>query len=128
MEVWPDGRRCAQCREPLRAGARSDAKFCSRACKAAHRRRRRHYDEAVAIGLAYLWGEPTEHVATCPQCGRLFALGHGHRRDAVYDRLYGTDPPSPPSRACGRFEREALGPVGRARAACGVRVGPWSVP
>ncbi|MFF1650945.1 hypothetical protein [Streptomyces sp. NPDC058240] len=44
-------RRCAHCWKPLRATARSDARFCSKACKAAERRWRQHFLEAVAIGL-----------------------------------------------------------------------------
>ncbi|MER5973339.1 hypothetical protein ABT112_27045 [Streptomyces sp. NPDC002055] len=77
-------RRCAHCWKPLRATARSDARFCSKACKAAERRWRRDFLEAVAIGLWYTQGVETEHVVRCPACGRRFARGHGHRRDAVY--------------------------------------------
>ncbi|MFJ9412495.1 hypothetical protein [Streptomyces sp. NPDC101393] len=77
-------RRCARCWKPLRATARSDARFCSQACKAAERRWRQHYLEAVAIGLWFTMGRETEHVVRCPSCGRRFALGHGHRRDSVY--------------------------------------------
>ncbi|MFB7584561.1 MULTISPECIES: hypothetical protein [Streptomyces] len=77
-------RRCAHCWKPLKATARSDARFCSPACKAAERRWRAHFLEAVAIGLWYTQGVETEHVAHCPSCGRRFAHGHGHRRDAVY--------------------------------------------
>ena len=83
MAVW---RRCENCHEPLKATVRSDARFCSSACRAAHSRWLRHYDEAVEIGLAFIWGVPTEQVVSCPVCGRRFALGHGHRRDARYDR------------------------------------------
>ncbi|MER6075903.1 hypothetical protein ABT187_45595 [Streptomyces sp. NPDC001817] len=77
-------RRCEHCWEPLRVTARSDARFCSKACKAAERRWRRHNREAVGIGIAFLWGVEDELVVHCPVCGRRFALGHGHRRDAVY--------------------------------------------
>ncbi|MFE4512608.1 hypothetical protein ACFRMQ_00205 [Kitasatospora sp. NPDC056783] len=77
-------RRCAYCWNPLRVGARSDARYCSARCKAAARRRRRHFLEAVAIGLWFTQGIETEHVVRCPACGRRFAHGHGHRRDAVY--------------------------------------------
>lgn len=81
-------RRCAyiNCSKPLPAGARSDKQFCSPACKAAARRWRRDYAEAVAIGLWFNLGVETELVAQCPVCGRRFALGHGHRRDSIYDR------------------------------------------
>ncbi|MFE3629511.1 hypothetical protein [Streptomyces goshikiensis] len=78
-------RRCESCRAPLKATARADAQFCSPACKARSRRWRRHNGEAVAIGIAFLAGQDDEH-ARCPVCRRRFALGHGHRRDAVYDR------------------------------------------
>ncbi|MEV8455490.1 hypothetical protein [Streptomyces sp. NPDC052097] len=81
-------RRCAHCWKPLRVTARSDARFCSAACKAAERRWRQHLLEAVAIGLWYTQGIETEHVTRCPACGRRFAHGHGHRRDTVY--LYST--------------------------------------
>ncbi|MDH6130349.1 hypothetical protein [Kitasatospora sp. GP82] len=64
--------------------ARSDATYCSPACKAAARRRRRHNLEAVAIGLWFTMGIETEHVVRCPACGRRFAHKHGHRRDARY--------------------------------------------
>ncbi|GAA2728390.1 hypothetical protein GCM10010360_04200 [Streptomyces nogalater] len=64
--------------------SRSDKRFCSPACKQADRRWRRHQAEAVAIGLWYRLGIETEHVVRCPACGKRFALGHGHRRDAVY--------------------------------------------
>ncbi|MFJ3793488.1 hypothetical protein [Kitasatospora sp. NPDC090091] len=77
-------RRCAYCWEPLRATARSDAQYCSAKCKAAARRQRHHYLEAVAIGLWFTMGIETEHVVRCPACGRRFAHKHGHRRDAVY--------------------------------------------
>lgn len=82
----PSVRRCRNCREPLKATARSDARFCSRACKATYRRRLRHRDEAFAIGVAVILGQEDEHVVRCPVCGTRFALGHGHRQDAVYDR------------------------------------------
>lgn len=36
------------------------------------------------IGVAFLSGVEDELVVRCPACGRRFALGHGHRRDAVY--------------------------------------------
>ncbi|KWX04833.1 hypothetical protein TH66_06685 [Carbonactinospora thermoautotrophica] len=79
-------RRCAfiLCSNPLPATARSDAKFCSKACKAAARRWLRHNREAVGIGLAFIWGMEDEHVVRCPVCGKRFALGHGHRRDKTY--------------------------------------------
>ncbi|MGW2845381.1 hypothetical protein [Streptomyces sp. NPDC001274] len=77
-------RRCVHCWKPLRVTARSDARYCSPACKAAERRWRQHLLEAIAIGLWYTQGIETEHVARCPACGRRFAHGHGHRRDAVY--------------------------------------------
>ncbi|BCK74050.1 hypothetical protein Srufu_080030 (plasmid) [Streptomyces libani subsp. rufus] len=78
--------RCAYilCSEPLPAGARSDKQYCCPAHKAAARRWRRHYAEAVGIGIAFIWGLDDEHVVRCPVCGRRFALGHGHRRDAIY--------------------------------------------
>ncbi|MEU7028936.1 hypothetical protein AB0A60_19875 [Streptomyces sp. NPDC046275] len=81
-------RRCAYifCTEPLPVTSRSDKRFCSPACKQADRRWRRHQAEAVAIGLWYRLGVETEHVVRCPACGKRFALGHGHRRDAVYCR------------------------------------------
>jgi hypothetical protein len=81
-------RRCAyiHCSKPLPAGARSGKRFCDRTCKAADRRWRRHQAEAFAIGLAFLWGEEPEQVVRCPVCGHRFALGHGHRRDQIYDR------------------------------------------
>lgn len=79
-------RRCAHCDEPLRAVARSDARYCSAACKQAARRSRADFDEAVEIGLAFIWGVETGLVVRCPVCRRRFALGHGHRRDAVYCR------------------------------------------
>ncbi|MFJ2752791.1 hypothetical protein [Streptomyces sp. NPDC087297] len=79
-------RRCAFCRAPLKATARADAEFCSQACKARSRRWRSHYGEALAIGIAFLTGQDDEHVVRCPVCRHRFALGHGHRRDAVYDR------------------------------------------
>lgn len=82
----PSVRRCRNCREPLKARARSGARFCSRACKATYRRRMRHRDEAFTIGVAVILGQEDEHVVRCPVCGTRFALGHGHRRDAVYDR------------------------------------------
>ncbi|MGI5414005.1 hypothetical protein ACQEV9_45355 [Streptomyces chartreusis] len=63
-------RRCAHSSRPLRATARSDAQFCSKACKAAERRWRQHFLEAVAIGLWYTQGVETEHVVRCPACGR----------------------------------------------------------
>ncbi|MGW4894103.1 hypothetical protein ACWEQL_17795 [Kitasatospora sp. NPDC004240] len=77
-------RRCAYCWEPLRATARSDAQYCSPKCKAAARRQRHHYREAVAIGLWFTMGIATDLVVRCPACGRRFAHKHGHRRDAVY--------------------------------------------
>ncbi|MFR9675745.1 hypothetical protein [Streptomyces sp. TR02-1] len=79
-------RLCAyiHCTEPLPATSRSDKQFCSAACKAAARRWRRHYEEAVEIGLWLTLGAETAHVVRCPACGRRFALGHGHRRDSVY--------------------------------------------
>ncbi|MER6253538.1 hypothetical protein ABT224_19505 [Streptomyces sp. NPDC001584] len=79
-------RRCASCQVPLKATARADAQYCSRACKARSRRWRSHYDEAVDIGIAFLTGQDDDHVVRCPVCRHRFALGHGHRRDAVYDR------------------------------------------
>ncbi|MEU7028928.1 hypothetical protein AB0A60_19835 [Streptomyces sp. NPDC046275] len=81
-------RRCAYvlCSKPLPEGARSDKRFCDRACRAAHRRWLRHQREAFAVGLAYLWGEQPGQVVRCPVCGRHFALGHPHRRDKIYDR------------------------------------------
>jgi hypothetical protein len=81
-------RRCAYilCSKPLPADARSDKRFCDRTCRAANRRWRRHQAEAFAIGLAFIWGEKPEQVVRCPVCGRRFALGHGHRRDKIYDR------------------------------------------
>ncbi|GLW19903.1 hypothetical protein Stsp01_66460 [Streptomyces sp. NBRC 13847] len=81
-------RRCAyvNCSKPLPAGARSDKKFCDCTCKAAHRRWRCHQAEAFAIGLAFLCGEEPEQVVRCPVCGHRFALGHGHRKDTIYDR------------------------------------------
>ena len=84
---WKHGRVGALLRallKPLRATARSDARFCSPACKAAERRWRQHFLEAVAIGLWYTQGVETEHVAHCPACGKRFALGHPHRRDSIY--------------------------------------------
>ncbi|MFF5265315.1 hypothetical protein ACFY4C_41075 [Actinomadura viridis] len=79
-------RRCGNCGKPLRATARADARYCDRACKAAARRRRQHDQEAVEIGIALLARQECELVGTCPVCGKRLALGHGHRRDAVYDR------------------------------------------
>ncbi|MDT0544906.1 hypothetical protein [Streptomyces lonegramiae] len=79
-------RRCRHCWQPLRATARRDALYCDRACKAAARRLRRHRAETTYIAIAFINGEETEHVVRCPVCGTCFALGHGHRRDAVYDR------------------------------------------
>lgn len=55
-------RRCAHCWKPLRATARSDARFCSMACKAAERRWRLHFRETVDIGIAFLWGVEDEFV------------------------------------------------------------------
>lgn len=77
-------RRCEHCDEPLRAAARSDARYCSPACKQAARRWRARRNEAVEIGLNLIWGVPTDLVVRCPTCGQRFALGHGHRRDAHY--------------------------------------------
>lgn len=79
-------RRCAYifCSQPLPVRFRSDRRFCSARCKAAARRWRRHFEEAVEIGLSYTLGRETEHVVRCPSCGRRFALGHGHRRDSCY--------------------------------------------
>lgn len=79
-------RRCAYifCSQPLPVRSRSDRRFCSARCKAAARRWRRHFEEAVEIGLSYTLGRPTEHIVRCPSCGRRFALGHGHRRDSRY--------------------------------------------
>jgi hypothetical protein len=79
-------RRCRHCGSPLRADARADARFCNRACKAAYRRARRHRADAVMIGFAILDGRKTEVSRACPVCGRRFVPGHGHRRDAKYDR------------------------------------------
>lgn len=81
-------RRCAHilCSEPLPARSRSDRQFCGPRCKQAARRWRRHNLEAVGIAIAFLWGVEDENVVRCPSCGKRFALGHGHRRDAVYCR------------------------------------------
>ena len=81
-------RRCAHhhCAKPLPVLARSDKRFCSAKCKAAARRWRRHYAEAVEIGQWFILGKETEHVVRCAACGRRFALGHGHRRDSLYCR------------------------------------------
>lgn len=79
-------RRCGNCGKPLRVTARADARYCDRACKAAARRRRQHDLEALDIIVTLKAGQHSELVVTCPVCGRRFALGHGHRRDAVYDR------------------------------------------
>lgn len=78
--------RCAYilCSQPLPAGARSDKQYCCPAHKAAARRWRRNYLEAVGIGIAFIWGVDDEHVVRCATCGRRFALGHGHRRDSIY--------------------------------------------
>ncbi|MET8276255.1 MULTISPECIES: hypothetical protein [unclassified Streptomyces] len=70
---------------PLRATARRDAVFCSRKCKAAACRSRRHRGEAFTIGVSVILGQEDERVVRCPVCGTCFALGHGHRRDAVFD-------------------------------------------
>lgn len=79
-------RRCAYifCSQPLPVRSRSDRRFCSARCKVAARRWRRHFEEAVEIGLSYTLGRPTEQVVRCPSCGQRFALGHGHRRDSRY--------------------------------------------
>ncbi|GCE01538.1 hypothetical protein [Embleya hyalina] len=79
-------RRCVQCDERLPVGARSDAVFCSAACAARARRRRRAFDEYAAIHAALTGGERDRVAVRCPVCGRLFILGHPRRRDAVYDR------------------------------------------
>ncbi|MEW1677959.1 hypothetical protein AB0O47_32700 [Streptomyces noursei] len=80
-------RRCAHvfCNQPLPARSRSDRRYCSAAHKAAERRWRHRYVEAVGIGIAIICGEEDEHVVRCPVCGVRFTLGHGHRRDSIYD-------------------------------------------
>ncbi|MFI8459111.1 hypothetical protein [Kitasatospora sp. NPDC085464] len=81
-----DVRRCLHCGKPLPASARSDTRFDRPACKAAHRRARRHHAEAVRIGFAILDGRKAEVSRACPVCGNRFVPGHGHRSDAIYDR------------------------------------------
>ncbi|MFI6984152.1 hypothetical protein ACIBSV_36895 [Embleya sp. NPDC050154] len=79
-------RRCGHCGGPLSGGVRSDAVYCSNACAARARRRRRAFDEYAEIRAALLRGERDRVPVDCPVCGRLFIPGHPRRRDALYDR------------------------------------------
>lgn len=79
-------RRCEHCNQPLRATARSDATYCGPACRAASARFRKHYAEAVRIGFAIVSGDKASVSRRCPVCGHRFIPGHGHRRDAIYDK------------------------------------------
>ncbi|MEU9397908.1 hypothetical protein AB0D86_49070 [Streptomyces sp. NPDC048324] len=79
-------RRCRHCRRPLKATARSDAKFCSKACAQAERRWRRHFAVGVEVGFYLIEHGGDALAVPCPVCGRRFIPGHGHRRDAIYDR------------------------------------------
>lgn len=79
-------RRCGHCDKPLRATARADAIYCGPACRAAAARAQRHFAEAVRIGFAIVSGDKVSVSRPCPVCGRRFIPGHGHRRDAIYDK------------------------------------------
>lgn len=61
--------------------ARADAIYCAPACRAAAARWHRRFLDFVDAHAAIRRGKKADVARRCPQCGRWFAPGFGHRRD-----------------------------------------------